>query len=820
MRYLSALLAFAGLLPHLAGTARAQAAWPPAPPIEVAQQDSGLLPDSISAESENGVWKVTFRYRPDAPVQRLALAGSFNGWNPEAQPMTGPDAAGNYAATITLGTGDYLYKFVADGGRWFHDPRNGANESDGHGGFNSVLKLGKLASLSGSPGKLGDGVIEAMGLQHDPMLPKYFQPLDEGKLLLRYRTFAHDVSQVWVATQGGDPGHLGGELTPMAVECEGALFAYWEATVTFPRRPVNDQRREYTFVLADQGGKVSDPKIYQANSKPEDVFHTPDWAKHAIWYQIFPERFRNGDPSNDPQPVRAWRSEWFTPSDYETQSGQTFYKYFVYNRMYGGDLKGVEEKLAYLKDLGVNAIYFNPVFDATSNHKYNATTYVHIDRHFGVKEDLDALMASEDVNDPKTWKWSASDRLFLELVRKARALGIRVIIDGVFNHVGVSHSAFMDVKKNGKNSPYADWFDVTSWEPFAYKGWFGVQDLPIFKKSEVGFASDQVKQHIFNVTRRWMDPNGDGDPSDGIDGWRLDVPNEVPGPFWVEWRRLVKSINPDAYITGEIWDRAETWLDGRHFDAVMNYQFAHAAIEWIANKKRKISASQIDRKLAELRMAYPAAATYVMQNLVDSHDTDRLASMMFNPDRVYDQQNRPQDNGASYDNSKPNKEAYQRVRLVTLLQMTYVGAPMIYYGDEVGMWGADDPTCRKPMLWEDLQPYERPVENHVDSELREYFKRAIALRNAHPALRTGYMHTVLTDDATDVWAFERGDATERVIVALNASVQPREVAIPLPNGSADQWKYVFNGSDSVAAKDGRVRVRVPAMDGVALRAAK
>lgn len=822
MHRLSVLVAVACLLPHPAGVARAQTAWPPAPPIKVAQQESGLLPDSISAENERGVWNVTFRYRPDAPVQRLALAGSFNGWNPEAQPMAGPDAAGNYAATIALGTGDYQYKFVADGGRWFHDPRNDAKESDGHSGFNSILKLGKLASLTSSPGKLGDGEINTAGLHHDPLLPRYCQAVPRRLLLLRYRTFANDVTSVWVASRGGLVQPVEAE-TPMEIVHQDAVFSTWEATIELPPPADRGQTRtavEYAFIMSDGGERVSDPKTHRKGVDLRNVFHTPDWAKHAIWYQIFPERFRNGDASNDPQPVRPWRSDWFAPSEFETRTGQTFYKFFVYNRMYGGDLKGVEEKLAYLKDLGVNAIYFNPVFDATTNHKYNATTYLHIDRHFGVKEDLDALMASEDLNDPKTWKWSASDKLFLELVKKAKAMGIRVIIDGVFNHVGVNHTAFLDVKRNGKSSKYADWFDVTSWEPFGYKGWFGVQDLPIFKKSETGFASDEVKQHVFNVTRRWMDPNGDGDPRDGIDGWRLDVPNEVPAPFWVEWRRLVKSINRDAYITGEIWDRAEMWLDGRHFDAVMNYQFAHAAIEWIANRKKKISASQIDRKLAELRMAYPAAATYVMQNLVDSHDTDRLASMMINPDRVYDQQNRPQDNGPNYDNSRPDKEAYQRVRLTTLLQMTYVGAPMIYYGDEVGMWGADDPTCRKPMLWEDLQPYERPIENHVDGELREYFKRAIALRNTHPALRTGYMHTLLTDDAADVWAFERGDAKERVIVALNASPQPRDAIIPLPSGSATEWKYVLNGSDVAAVRDGKLHVRVPPLDGVVLRAAR
>ncbi len=789
----------------------AQDIWPPAPPLPAAAQEAGELPPSVTAETNKGTWRVTFRYKPEARAETVALAGSFNGWNPNAEPMGGPDGAGFYSATISLGTGDYLYKFVVNGNGWQHDPRNESKEPDGHNGFNSVLKLGKLASLSTSPGTLGDGKIEGAGLLHDPARPRFVQATGEGQALFRYRTFANDISTVAVAIRGGS-------ATPMAIENQTPLFSTWEALVSLPAVAAKDGAWEYTFVLADGAEKVSDPKTYAVKISAADIFHTPEWARNAIWYQIFPERFRNGDPSNDPKPVRPWTSDWFAASDFETKDGQTFYKHFVYGRKYGGDIKGVEQKLDYLKSLGVNAIYFNPVFDATTNHKYNATTYMHIDRHFGANEDLDALMATEDLNDPKTWKWSPSDKVFLEFLKKAKSMGFRVILDGVFNHVGVNHPAFVDCRKNGKKSPYADWFDVTNWQPFEYKGWFGVQDLPIFKKTETGFASEQVKQHVFNVTRRWMDPNGDGNPSDGIDGWRLDVPNEVPAPFWVEWRQLVKSINRNAYISGEIWDRAEMWLDGKHFDAVMNYQFSHAALEWIANKKKKISVSQLDQKLAELRLAYPAAATYVMQNLLDSHDTDRVASMMINPDRVYDQQNRPQDNGPNYDNRKPGPEAYQRVRLITLLQMTYVGAPMIYYGDEVGMWGADDPTCRKPMLWEDLQPYEKPDENRVDPELFVYFQRVIALRNAHPALRTGYFHTLLTDDAADIWAFERGDPTERLIVVLNASDKTREIALPLPKDAPATWKFALGGSGDAIAKDGNIALKIPPADGVVLHA--
>ena len=231
-----------------------------------------------------------------------------------------------------------------------------------------------------------------------------------------------------------------------------------------------------------------------------------------------------------------------------------------------------------------------------------------------------------------------------------------------------------------------------------------------------------------------MDPNGDGDPSDGIDGWRLDVPMEVAMPFWDRWCAHVKSINPDAYLTGEVWDRADAWVNGERFDAVMNYVFARAAIEWIGHDRRKITASELDRRLSELRLAYPLETTQCMMNLADSHDTDRLVSMMLNPDRGYDQENREQTN-RGYDNSKPGEVHYRRARLMALLQMTYIGAPMIYYGDEVGMWGPDDPSNRKPMLWKDLQPYAKSRENRVDEEHLDHYRRLGALRRENPALR-------------------------------------------------------------------------------------
>jgi glycosidase len=434
------------------------------------------------------------------------------------------------------------------------------------------------------------------------------------------------------------------------------------------------------------------------------------------------------------------------------------------------------------------------------------------------------------LTDPSTWKWTTADKRFLAFIKKSHEMGIRVIIDGVFNHVGTEHPAFQDVRRRGKQSKYADWFEVTRWEPFTYAGWAGHDSLPVFRKSEDGLASRGATKHIFDVTRRWMDPDGDGDPGDGIDGWRLDVPNEIAAPFWVEWRAVVKAANPDVYITGEIWDNAAAWLDGEHFDAVMNYQFAHAAVAWIFDKEVKTTASETDRRLAKLRMSYPPAATYVLQNLIASHDTDRVASMALNSDREYDRDNRNQDDNPAYNNDKPGPVEYARMRLITLLQMTYVGAPMIYYGDEVGMWGADDPTCRKPMLWKDLEPYAKPDENHVMEHHLAWFQKVIALRNGHPALRTGAFQTLLVDDAADVWAFARYDDDEQLIVALNASGEGAKVKIPLPADAPEKWRVEFSGGGpeiqytgeglEFSVVDDKLEIHVPALGGTVLESVR
>lgn len=788
--------------------------WPPAPPLArpALASAAAAAPPSVSL-TELGGGRLRAEFAFDAPpgAELVGLAGSFNGWDAAAAPMSrGGD--GLFRAAVELGPGRWLYKFVIDGASWLADPRNPAREDDGHGGANSVLAVGRLARLSASDGVAGDGRIEAAALRHEPSLPRDLQHLPGGRVLLRYATQAHDVESVALAVRGGG-------LHAMAVALEDERLAVWELELSLA------PAAEYTFVIHDSKTRVSDPATYQLLAAPQRPFRTPAWAKHAIWYQILVDRFRNGDPAHDPPGVHPWTSEWFELSPAERASGQTFYRYAVFQRRYGGDFAGLRQQLGYLEDLGVNALYLNPVFQSPSHHKYDATDFRHIDDFYGGGGDFAEVTAREDLLDPSTWEWTTADRAFLDFLQDAHARGFKVILDGVFNHVGEHHLAFQDLRAHGRVSRFADWFTVTSWEPFRYEGWAGFGQLPEFAKDERGLASPSLREHLFAVTRRWMDPDGDGDPADGIDGWRLDVPNEVPGPFWEEWRRLVKSINPEAYLCGEIWGDAGEWLDGRRFDAVMNYPFARAAIAWIGDRARKIGPRECAARLAALRLSYPSEATYALQNLLDSHDTDRVASMMLNPDRDYDRANRAQGDNPRYDNHKPGDVEYRRVRLLVLLQMCSVGAPMIYYGDEVGMWGADDPTCRKPMLWDDLGPWARPEDDVPVAGQLAFYRRAIALRRAHPALRTGAFRTLATDDAQDAWLFLREDADEQILVALcagGAGATPAELAVPAELGGDWSLLLRLGGERGGGAapfrrsSDGSLLLRVPAIGGLVL----
>lgn len=553
----------------------------------------------------------------------------------------------------------------------------------------------------------------------------------------------------------------------------------------------------------------------------------------AIWYQIFPERFRNGDPTNDPVPasmvgtwpyfipadweVSPWTSDWYGLQPWE-RDGKGFYVHAQLRR-YGGDLQGILDELDYLQELGVNSLYLNPVFESASLHKYGATRYHHIDRHFGPDPGGDLKLFSEETpSDPATWKWTAADRLFLKLIAEVHRRDMRIIIDGVFNHVGIPFWAFQQVKREGASSEFADWFIIKRWDDpatpedeFEYHGWTGVQDLPELARDEKTLPPE-IREHFRRIVNRWMDPNGDGDPSDGIDGWRLDVAAEVPMGFWTEFRGWVKNINPHAFLTGEIWwsdyknngyANGRPWLD-QAFDSVMNYRFGDVVYRFF-NQPEPVSAGEFVGLLQAIETDYTYERLLDQQNIFGTHDTSRIGSAVVNPTYRQDHGAGLQDN-RSYDVRQPNAREKQRWRQMVAFQFMSPGAPFIYYGDEVGMWGADDPDCRKPMLWPDLKfdeehahPFglKREVNRvSIDEDMLAFYQGMIRLRNKHELLRRGTLRWNLIDEDRKLVAFTRQSARseEKIVAVFNAGdtgaiVMPTE----LWGDQSAQWTDLVSG---------------------------
>ena len=548
-------------------------------------------------------------------------------------------------------------------------------------------------------------------------------------------------------------------------------------------------------------------------SKQADV----DWARGIVWYQIFPERFRNATTANDPTPaevpdaenmpgwqVNPWNNDWYELQPWELKKSDNFYD-VIFTRRYGGDLLGVIEKLDYLKDLGIDGIYFNPLFEAPSLHKYDGASYHHIDDNFGPnpQEDRRRIAAANETADPATWIVTTADSTFFELLKQAHARGIKVVIDGVFNHTGDQFFAFKDLREKQQASQYTHWYDVIKWDDpatpqneFDFKAWWGYKSLPELAEDENGIVTDP-KNYIFAATRKWMDPNGDGDPSDGIDGWRLDVAEEVAMPFWVDWNAHVKSINPRAITVAEIWHDASKYIDAKAFDGTMNYPFARAAIAFFANQKYAIDGKEFAARLQNIESTYGPHTSGLLWNLMDSHDTDRLASQILNPDRRYDNRAGARDS-ADYNISKPGPEARKIQKQIAALQMTFPGAPMIYYGTEAGMWGGDDPDDRKPMLWEDItyadetrhpvKGKKRPADvNKFDAGLYQFYKKLIAIRHENPVLQIGSLKMMDKLLNNNVFAFMRELNGKQAVVMFNKSAKELSLPINIGSGFINAW---------------------------------
>lgn len=476
----------------------------------------------------------------------------------------------------------------------------------------------------------------------------------------------------------------------MEIKDTDGLFDYFRTTIK-----VEKNRYRYFFLIEGMDGEVLYYNERGLNSKPvaergafqfpyintADVYKEVAWAEEGILYLIFPDRFNNGDKSNDPDDTKPWGGEVSSKS------------------MFGGDLRGIIDKLQYLKDLGVTIIYMTPIFKSSSNHKYNTDDYYKIDPHFG------------DLNTAK------------ELVEKAHALGMKVLFDAVFNHSGTDFFAFADVLKNQEKSKYKDWYFIDSFPVSVEKVNYYTFAKSAANMPKLNTANPEVREYLLNVAEYWI-------KEAGIDGWRLDVSDEVDHLFWREFRKRVKSANPDAFITGEIQHESSSWLRGEQMDSIMNYPLKEAAVDFFA--KRKLSAREMDNELAAARSLYMESINRSLFNLLDSHDTVRFLTEC--------------------------SEDTRRLKLAAAFLFTYIGIPCIYYGDEVGLSGGYDPLCRKCMIWD---------EDKQNNELLAYYKSLTRIRHNNKALIYGDYASIYNEDYT--LAYKRILNDEQLLIILNNS---------------------------------------------------
>ena len=889
-------------------------------------------------------------------ADKVEIAGNFNSWKPDTEPIYHFEGT-NYEVTLASPEGVYEYKYLIDG-KWYPENRN------------SKLVIGENGALF-AQGDLGTGkfVYEAIdkntnlkAIVHKYDSLQYFNKLSDSEYEFKIRTQMNDVERAYISIvlHEEDNYEMIYELERYQDKTNG--FDYFERIINFGKEA---KKLLYYFILEDNGTRAyfngttlsySKPKRLVVNTTSKDIqlFNVPNWAKEAIWYNIFPDRFYNGNHYNDPI-FNEFGPEAFKPNILHEQNFVEEYKWeksnnvishfdrnrwtadfreqtiweklgereidysLKYARMYGGDLQGIKEKIPYMKELGINAVWLNPVFFSYQNHKYGANDFRHISPDFGTiktsgethgveinrnnkygnKSYVDVLgnkatTSSElkllevnlkgenrgkngygETEDPATWVWTESDLIMVDLIKEFHKNGIRVIFDGVFNHSSSEHWTFNMVLADGENSKYKDWYkftdfgqhvqitdDMSDEQAFEtlianrkrtiYNAWGGFDSLPEFNT-----FNQEYKEYIFNITRKWMyGPDGKESENwmedDGIDGWRLDVPNCLENQnFWNEWREVVKGSKKDSYITAELWGNASGDINGGNkFDTVMNYEWLKTVIGFFINQSReggvryKLKAQDFFNELREKRTWYPYQALQASQNLNGSHDTDRLYSRIVNDvvgrNLEEGKQLEKGYNGIRPDlasNNHPNTTIDWRnspikpkdiLKLISIFQMTYIGAPMLFYGDEVGMWGATDPYCRKPMLWKEfLYDNEKNpshinqnevYEQKVDSDLFEWYKKLIRIRLENKTLVYGKFREVFADNERDVIAYERVIEDQLIIVVINNSFNSWENVEFETNYQDERFiDLVTEGRTFRTGSNGKIKLDLNAKEGMILR---
>lgn len=889
-------------------------------------------------------------------ADKVEIAGNFNGWKPDTEPIYHFEGT-NYEVTLASPEGVYEYKYLIDG-KWYPENRN------------RKLVIGENGALF-AQGDLGTGkfVYEAIdkntnlkAIVHKYDSLQYFNKLSDSEYEFKIRTQMNDVERAYISIvlHEEDNYEMIYELERYQDKTNG--FDYFERIINFGKEA---KKLLYYFILEDNGTRAyfngttlsySKPKRLVVNTTSKDIqlFNVPNWSKEAVWYNIFPDRFYNGNHYNDPI-FNEFGPEAFKPNILHEQNFVEEYKWeksnnvishfdrnrwtsdfreqtiweklgereidysLKYARMYGGDLQGIKEKIPYMKELGINAVWLNPVFFSYQNHKYGANDFRHISPDFGTiktsgethgveinrnnkygnKSYVDVLgnkatTSSElkllevnlkgenrgkngygETEDPATWVWTESDLIMVDLIKEFHKNGIRVIFDGVFNHSSSEHWTFNMVLADGENSKYKDWYkftdfgqhvqitdDMSDEQAFEtlianrkrtiYNAWGGFDSLPEFNT-----FNQEYKEYIFNITRKWMcGPDGKESENwmedDGIDGWRLDVPNCLENQnFWNEWREVVKGSKKDSYITAELWGNASGDINGGNkFDTVMNYEWLKTVIGFFINQSReggvryKLKAQDFFNELREKRTWYPYQALQASQNLNGSHDTDRLYSRIVNDvvgrNLEEGKQLEKGYNGIRPDlasNYHPNTTIDWRnspikpkdiLKLISIFQMTYIGAPMLFYGDEVGMWGATDPYCRKPMLWKEFLYDNEKNPSHinqnevysqkVDSDLFEWYKKLIRIRLENKTLVYGKFREIFADNERDVIAYERVIEDQSIIVVINNSFNSWENVEFETNYQDERFiDLVTEGRTFRTGSNGKIKLDLNAKEGMILR---
>lgn len=491
------------------------------------------------------------------------------------------------------------------------------------------------------------------------------------------------------------------ERTPMQHNGSDATYDYWFVAIRPERKRVRygfEVHGDTTAVLTERGwydeAPLDHPGYYFSVPyvHATDVFDTPEWVKDTVWYQIFPERFANGDRTNDPAGTKEWGSE--APA---------------FQNFFGGDFQGVIDHVDHLQRLGVTGVYFCPVFEAPSNHKYDTLDYLKLDPAFG---------------DEKT---------FRKMIDVLHENGIRVLLDAVFNHISEEHPAFQDVLEKGQDSKYANWFTIDSfpvdpsipnYEVFAFE-----RNMP-----KLNTAHPDVKDYLLHVGRYWVEEFG-------IDGWRLDVASEVDHAFWREFRKEVRAANGTCYIVGECWTDSQPWLLGDQFDAVMNYGLTESFLTCFATGETRVR--DFSHAVSRNLNWHSQNVNEVMFNLIDSHDTPRALTRA--------------------------KGNIDRMKLLFTTLLTFPGSPVIYYGDEIGMKGGQDPANRACMEWD---------ETKQNLELFDHVAQLIALRKQHPVLaNAGTYHFQKIDDTKQTFIVERRQGEQVYLLVVNVSEEVQSLSL-------------------------------------------